>query len=368
MRPSSPQSRNERTWQQRPAPVTSRPIPAERVSPPAPATGGEEFRHAAQSVGIAAMGYYLPPTVQTVGQVVEAGKTISDEAKLRQLGFSTIRVAREDSASQMAIEAVRNLRSRSGFDLDRIDVVVYAGALATSSVMGTDDQESWGSMADPTPLFRFPGPCIQAELGIPNASVIGVTQLACNSFQAAVRVARALILAEPSVHNVLCVAADRFPASARREIVYNLMSDGACAAVVSRGERSNRVLATAQITRGAYWDASVSHDQLIAAYFPLARRVILEALAAAGLEPGDLHLLIPHNLNLKSWEILAQVVGIPIGKIYTANIERIGHVVASDNVINYLDASDAGRLRQGDKVALFVMGFGAHWSCSILEV
>ncbi|MEO6259162.1 MAG: hypothetical protein ABIP63_02390, partial [Thermoanaerobaculia bacterium] len=231
MRPSSPQSRNERTWQQRPAPVTSRTIPAERVSRPAPATGGEEFRHAAQSVGIAAMGYYLPPTVQTVGQVVEEGKTISDEAKLRQLGFSTIRVAREDSASQMAIEAVRNLRIRSGFDLDRIDVVVYAGALATSSVMGTDEQESWGSMTDPSPLFRFPGPYMQAELGIPNASVIGLTQLACNSFQAAVRVARALILAEPSVHNVLCVAADRFPARARREIVYNLMSDGACAAV-----------------------------------------------------------------------------------------------------------------------------------------
>ena len=321
-----------------------------------------------QGVGISAMGYYLPPAEQTVAQVVHAGQTISDEAKLRQLGFQTIRVAREDSAVQMAIEAVRNLRSRSGFDLDRIDVVVYAGALASSSVVATDDQESWGSMVDPAPLFRFPGPCLQSELGIPNASVIGVTQLACNSFQAAIRVARALILAEPSVNDVLCVAADRFPANARREIVYNLMSDGACAAVVSRGERSNRLLATAQITRGAYWDSTVSHDQLIAAYFPLARRVILEALEAAGLETADIDLLIPHNLNLKSWEILAQVVGIPIEKIYTANIARIGHVVASDNVINYLDAFDAGRLVRGDKVALFVMGFGAHWSCSIIEV
>lgn len=319
-------------------------------------------------VGISAMGYYLPPDEQTVGQVVSAGKTTSDEAKLTQLGFATIRVASEDSAIQMAIEAVRNLRSRSGFDLDRIDVIVYAGGLATSSVVATDHQEAWGSMTDPAPLFRFPGPCLQAELGIPNATVIGVTQLACNSFQAAIRVARALILAEPSVDDVLCVAADRFPANARREIVYNLMSDGACAAVVSRGERSNRLLATAQITRGAYWDSTVSHDQLIAAYFPLARRVILEALETAGLQVSDLALLIPHNLNLKSWEILAKVVGIPIERIYTANIARIGHVVASDNVINYLDALEDGRMQRGDKVALFVMGFGAHWSCSILEV
>ena len=321
----------------------------------------------AQRVGIPAMGYYLPPTRQTVGQVVDAGQAISDAAKLTQLGFDSIRVASEISAEQMAVAAVRDLQQRSGFDLDRIDVIVYAGALATSSVVTSDDQPAWGSMRDPVPLFRFPGPCLQAALGLPNASVIGIAQLACNTFQAAMRVARALVLAEPSVNNVLCVAADRFPADARREIVYNLMSDGACAAVVSRGAPSNRILSMAQITRGAYWDGTVSHDSLIAAYFPLARRVILDALEAANLRVDELDHLIPHNLNRKSWEILAQIVGIPLAKIYTANIPRIGHVVASDNVINFLDAFDAGRIKRGDKVALFVMGFGAHWNCLVLE-
>jgi 3-oxoacyl-[acyl-carrier-protein] synthase III len=222
-------------------------------------------------------------------------------------------------------------------------------------------------MVDPTPLFRFPGTCLQGELGVPNATVIGIAQLACNTFQAAIRVARALLVAEPSVRHVLCVAADRFSAHAKREIVYNLMSDGACAAVVSGGQLSNRILATAQITRGAYWDSTISHDQLIAAYFPLARRAILEAVAAAGLRISDIDLLIPHNLNVKSWEILAQVAGIPIERIYTANIARIGHVVASDNIINYVDAIEQGRVARGDKIAMFVMGFGAHWSCTILE-
>ena len=319
-------------------------------------------------VGMPAMGYYLPPTRQSVGQVVDAGQAISDAAKLTQLGFDSIRVAGEMPAAQMAVEAVRDLQRRGGYDLDRIDVIVYAGALATSSVVASDDQPAWGAMRDPVPLFRFPGPCLQAALGLPNAAVIGIAQLACNTFQAAMRVARALVLAEPSVNNVLCVAADRFPADARREIVYNLMSDGACAAVVSRGAPSNRILSMAQITRGAYWDGTVSHDQLIAAYFPLARRVILEALEAADLRVDELDHLIPHNLNHKSWEILAQIVGIPLAKIYTANIPRIGHVVASDNVINFLDAFDAGRIKRGDKVALFVMGFGAHWNCTILEV
>jgi 3-oxoacyl-[acyl-carrier-protein] synthase III len=317
--------------------------------------------------GFSALGYYLPRHQRTVEQVVKSGLSNSSEEKLTQLGFGSIRVAEDQSAEELAVLAVRDLHERSGFDLDQIDVVLYAGGLATSSVVVTDQQERWGAMVDPTPLFRFPGCYLQAEIGIPNASVIGLTQLACNSFQAAIRTSRALIASEPDVNHVLCVAADRFPRDAKREIVYNLMSDGACAAVVSRGETSNAILAITQITRGAYWDATVSHDQLIAAYFPLARRAIVEAVDRAGLDLASIDLLVPHNLNLKSWAILAQVLGIPLERVFTRNIARIGHVVASDNVINYVDAIDEGRIRKGDKVVLFAMGFGAHWSCTVVQ-
>jgi 3-oxoacyl-[acyl-carrier-protein] synthase III len=318
-------------------------------------------------IGISAMGYYLPRTQQSIAYLVESGQTHSSADKLNKLGFESIRIAGEESAVQLAVQAVRDLQRRSGFDLQRIDVLLYAGALATSSVVMSDDAGSWNAMVDPTPLFRFPGTCLQAELGLPNASVIGIAQLACNTFQAALRVARALLLAEASVNHILCVAADRFPPCAKREIVYNLMSDGACAAVISRDCGSNSILATRHITRGAYWDSSISHDQLIAAYFPLAKRAILEAVAAAALTIDDIDLLIPHNINIKSWQILSQVLGIPMQRIYTANISKIGHVVASDNIINYVDCLAEERVAKGDKIALFVMGFGAHWSCTIIE-
>ncbi len=271
------------------------------AEPSSRSTQREELSVSRESIGITALGYYLPPTERRIAELVKSGLTASSEAKLVQLGFGAIRVAEEESVVQLASKAVRDLQRRSGFDLGHIDVLLYAGALATSSVVETGGAKSWNTMVDPTPLFRFPGTCLQGELGVPNATVIGIAQLACNTFQAAIRVARALLVAEPSVRHVLCVAADRFSAHAKREIVYNLMSDGACAAVVSGGQLSNRILATAQITRGAYWDSTISHDQLIAAYFPLARRAILEAVAAAGLRISDIDLLIPHNLNVKSW-------------------------------------------------------------------
>jgi 3-oxoacyl-[acyl-carrier-protein] synthase III len=58
----------------------------------------------------------------------------------------------------------------------------------------------------------------------------------------------------------------------------------------------------------------------------------------------------------------------PLERIYTANIARVGHVVASDNIINYIDAFAQGRILRGHKIAMFVMGFGAHWSCTVIEV
>jgi 3-oxoacyl-[acyl-carrier-protein] synthase-3 len=268
----------------------------------------------------------------------------------------------------MAAAAVADLVRRSGFDLGRVGQILYGGGLAISSMVHPGSSFAWTETANPLPFFKFPGTRLQSALGLPRAPVIGVSQMASNAFHGCLRLARAILLAEPATDHILCVAADRFPSRANREIVYNLMSDGACAAVVSRRAGRSRILGLSHITRGVYWDGESSHDQLIAAYFPLARQAIEEACTAAGLKVKDLALLIPHNINGKSWEILGQILGIAPARVFTENIARIGHAVASDNLINYADALDAGRIREGDRVALFVTGFGAHWSCTVLEV
>ena len=166
---------------------------------------------------------------------------------------------------------------------------------------------------------------------------------------------------------MLCVVADKFPENANREVVFNLMSDGACAGIVRRGSDRARVLGASQITRGTYWDGESRHDELVAAYFPLARAAVLQALDAAGLRMDEIDCFVPHNFSTRSWEILSRVLGIDPGRVFLENVARIGHVVAADNVINYLDAVEAGRISKGDKVALFVTGFGAHFSCTVVE-
>jgi 3-oxoacyl-[acyl-carrier-protein] synthase-3 len=318
-------------------------------------------------ITLSALGYHLGPVRRSLGELVALGHTTSDEARLRALGFEHVYVAGDEPVDALALRAVGDLVRRSGFDLQRVDLILYGAGLAVSSMIDPGGDFAWNRTANPLPFFKFPGTRLQHELGLPRVPVLGVGQLACNAMQGCIRVARALLVAEPGLQHVLCVCADRFPSDANREIVYNLMSDGAAAVVVSRGGQRNRLLASTQVTRGVYWDGESSHDQLVAAYFPVARQAIQEGLREAGLDVGSLDLLIPHNINRKSWEILSQVVGVSAGKIFVDNIARVGHVVASDNVINFVDATEAGRVRPGDKVAWFVTGFGAHWSCLVLE-
>ena len=320
------------------------------------------------SIGFSAMGYFLPPTLRSVEELAATARVSSSPDKLRALGYGNIHIAADETVAELAACAVADLIDRTGFDLARIGMILYGSGLGVNSMVDPGAEFAWTAGTNPVPFFKFPASQLQHALGLPQVPVLGVTQLACCAFQGCVRLASGILHAEPEIEHVLCVSADRFPESANREIVYNLMSDGACAAVLSRSAPCHRLLAMAQISRGVYWDGEASHDRLIAATFPLVRQVFLAALAQASVRVEDLALVIPHNINGKSWEILSQVLGLPLHKIFTQNIARIGHAVASDNIINYLDALDAGRLRPGDKVALLVTGFGAHWNCLIVEV
>ena len=199
------------------------------------------------------------------------------------------------------------------------------------------------------------------------ANVLGVTQQGCASVLSGLRLARSLILAEDDVETVLCVGADAFPEICRREVIYNVISDGACAALLSRQAPTNQFVSFAQITKGAYWDSGNLENEIVAAYFPTARTVIQQALEKARLTLDDIAWILPHNVSMRSWEILLGLLNFPRERFYSENIARKGHTIAADNLINLTDATDAGLVRKGDYLLLFTFGFGLNWSCLILQ-
>ena len=163
------------------------------------------------------------------------------------------------------------------------------------------------------------------------------------------------------------MSADKFPPGEPRDLVYNVVSDGASAALVKRGAERNRIVACSQVTKGALWDGGSLESEIVAAYFPTAKNLIESTLRKAGLKIEDISLVIPHNVSARSWEILGKLIGCPPHLIYTKNIRCAGHTIASDNILNLQHATEEGLISRGDYLLLFSFGYGLNWACMILE-
>lgn len=324
-----------------------------------------------QQAGIHSIAEYLPERVATVGELSEQGLLRGSADTLRSFGFETVHLAGEESNIDMAIAAAQRVLDNGNIDRDEIGMILYAAALNSSSTLWDGNGGSpHGSVLqlDAVPdLFKYPVSVLQTELDLPKASVVGINQIGCASIFAALRMARALIVAEDDLQAVLCVSADKFPAGRHRDLAYNLVSDGACATLVRRGNGRNRIVECTQVTKGALWDSEEIENEIIAAYFPTATALVERTLAKAGLEMDDIALVIPHNVSLRSWEILGRLIGCPPERIYTDNIARVGHTIASDNLLNLRRATERGMIEKGDYLLLFTFGYGSNWACMVVQ-
>jgi 3-oxoacyl-[acyl-carrier-protein] synthase-3 len=164
---------------------------------------------------------------------------------------------------------------------------------------------------------------------------------------------------------VLCVTADRFPNGALYEQSYNLISDGGAAWIASTERKGFRLLACHQITNGAL--SLVSDDESVGTYFNYTHRVIQETLRRADLDSSDLAWIIPQNMNVKAWQILARLLRFAPERIYFDPLPEVAHVISGDSVINLKALDASGRLERGDRILLVMAGYGLNWQCVLVE-
>ncbi len=324
------------------------------------------------TAGIEEVATYLPSESASLEELRERGLLNGSVDTLRSFGFDRVHLAGEESNADMAIRAAQKLLSEADVEPDQIGLILYATALSSSATMSdVGESRAIGGavlrLNDVADLFKYPASLVQSELDLPKASVMGVNQVGCASIFAALRMARAMIASESELDSVLCVSADKFPIGQPRDLVYNVVSDGASAALVRRDASRNRIVECAQVTKGALWDGGSLENEIVAAYFPTAKSLIERTLAKAGLTIDDIALVIPHNVSARSWEILGKLIGCPRERIYMDNIRCAGHTIASDNLLNLERATDEGRIEKGDKLLLFTFGYGLNWACMILE-
>ncbi|MDX1433570.1 MAG: 3-oxoacyl-[acyl-carrier-protein] synthase III C-terminal domain-containing protein [Gammaproteobacteria bacterium] len=304
--------------------------------------------------------YALGTSRFSVAESVAASRTLSDERILREAGFESHHVcAPDDRVEDLAIRAARELDGR----LDTVSVIVYSTCLPLNANVGS--ARAFEDSRDVKHLMDFAASRLQTACGLGDAQVIGLNQQACTGMLGSIRLARALLVSEPDVGEVLCITADRFPPNAIYEQAYNLISDGAAAVRISRAEQGFRVLTCHQITNGALVQAS--DDETVGTYFNYTHRLIEETLARVGLGIAEIDWIVAQNMNVKAWEILSRLLGVPRERVRSDSLAEVGHVISGDNVINLRQLDESGRIRAGDRVLMVMAGYGMNWQSVLLE-
>jgi 3-oxoacyl-[acyl-carrier-protein] synthase-3 len=94
--------------------------------------------------------------------------------------------------------------------------------------------------------------------------------------------------------------------------------------------------------------------------------VLRRALDAAGYRPEQVTHLIAHQANLRIIESVCQRVGIPLEKCWI-NIDRYGNTSSASLPITLDEANRAGRLEQGDLIAMVAIGAGMAWGSALVR-
>jgi 3-oxoacyl-[acyl-carrier-protein] synthase-3 len=245
-----------------------------------------------------------------------------------------------------------------GLDRERIRYVLHARSMAVVA---------------PFPLNPLHE--LSARFGLGHAQAFTVTHQACATSLHAIHLAGQLLAADgdPDALALVLSGEKAYTRVARIVPETSFFAEAAAACLVSRDGPRDRLLAYAAQARGEF-DGNPAGQPELAGRFqeesPAAlAHVITVALKEAGLQPTDLRLILPHNVNKVSWRRVSRLLDYPIDRVLLDNVGSIGHAFCADAFINYRTAADQGRLAPGDRYVIAAAGAapGATFSAMILE-
>jgi 3-oxoacyl-[acyl-carrier-protein] synthase-3 len=222
------------------------------------------------------------------------------------------------------------------------------------------------------PYPRNPLHDVCRELGLEHALTFTVTQQSCASGLLAVELAGRLLAADPAGDALALVLTGEkaFTRDAQLLPGTSIFGEGAAACLVSATGRRDRLLAYACAQRGEF-DAEFGEpaERFQREYRPSLAEVIRRAVRDAGLTLDDIRLILPHNVNIVTWQRLCLLLDFPVERVVLSNVPVNGHLFCADAFANYQTARERGLLRAGDRylAAAVGAGAGATFSAMVFE-
>jgi len=222
----------------------------------------------------------------------------------------------------------------------------------------------------PYPLSPVHEVC--AALGLDHAVAFTVTHHACATGLLAMDIAgRLLACSDPGALALVLAGEKTFTRDAQLVPGSSIFGEASSACLVRAGGGRDRMLAYAVRIRGEFDGRLEDLPELAARYeqeYPTSLAdALLAAVGQAGLDLGDISLILPHNVNVVSWQRLCRRIGFPAERVLLDNVPVTGHAFCADAFINYQTAAERGLLRPGDRYVIAAAGLGATFSAMVFE-
>ncbi|GAB1380228.1 beta-ketoacyl-ACP synthase III [Pararhodobacter sp.] len=313
-------------------------------------------------------GHYLP---ERVVENAEFEKTLdtSHDWIVSRSGIERRHFAAEgEMTSHLAAKAARAALEQAGIGAETIDAII----VATS-----------------TPDFTFPSVAtmVQAEIGAQKAYAFDV-QAVCAGFVFALANANALIVSGQA-KRILVIGAETFSRimdwTDRGTCV--LFGDGAGAVILEaqpgQGLPSDRgVLSTDLNSDGRfrdllYVDGGVSStgtagqlrmqgNQVFRHAVEKLTETAETALDKAGVAPGDVDWIVPHQANIRIIQGTAKKMGVSMDHVIVT-VQDHGNTSAASIPLALSVGASQGKLKQGDLIVTEAIGGGLAWGAVVLR-
>ena len=330
-------------------------------------------------IGLVATASYLPERFMTAAEVA-AASGIPEQVIVAKFGLRGKHIAAADEhVSDLSVKAAELLLAEQGLTGADIDVVLY-----------------YGSMWKDYPVWQV-APLIATRLDARNAVTIEYDNVSCGT-PVALRLAKALLVAEPELRNVLLVAACRESylldyTNGNSRFMFTF-GDGAVAGLLARDTGRNELLASYALSDGSFSlqvkvpaggsvepashasvdgrrhfldvaDPAQMKGGLDEVSLPNFVAAAQGALERSGATLADISYLCGIHMKRSMHEALVAALGVDPAR--AAYLDDTGHMSGVDPLLALDRAARSGELADGDLVLLLAAGTGYTWAASVIR-
>jgi len=330
-------------------------------------------------IGIVSTGLYIPDNFMT-GEEIALKTGIPVDIVENKMGIKRKPLPGPyDHTCQMGIIAARRAIEKANIDPKTIDLVIYIG----------EEHKEY-------PLWTA-AIKLQEEIGASHAWAFDVA-LRCGTTIMAIKVAKSLMLSDPSINTVLLAGGyrnvDFIDYTNPRTRFMNNLAAGGGAILLQKGYKKNIVLETSIMTDGSFSEdvvvtaggtkQPITHEVLDQGLLRLDvldpegmkrrleqksmdnfLRVIRDALYKSGYNEQDINYVAMLHMKKSAHDYVLKQLSLT--EEHSIYLENYGHIGQIDQILSLELAEREGKLKSGDIVVLVSAGIGYAWGATVVK-